>query len=382
MGLKQKTIAFFLLLFSSLNTEARTLYVNDFDTILGNPQNELSLLNYALEHEIETLLFYDLHSIHASYDLTDNATNTILSNFIVEAKNNFNIQKIGAIGESYSFFNEIIQPYNESRTLSAEKIDIYNLEFEYWVDSQTQPNGYYCNNYLSPNGYPCNESGAFAFYIDLLDSLNTLINTSSSIVELESYLGWPTIGQVDTLVNYVDRIRLHAYVSDPNTAFSYSESRIEYFLAAQNNFNISIIFSSESQFMGNWLYNNSMLLAEQIYIQDFSQSSINWPQNINLLDFTYFTYTDQLEVTLATFSEEKKNPPSLSPNPVKNQLSIYNVENFDYIEIRNSQGILLSKQKLSKSTIQPIDLHFLNSGIYFVLLKSSIKNQSLKFIKE
>lgn len=382
MGLKQKTIAFFLLLFSSLNTEARTLYVNDFDTILGNPQNELSLLNYTLEHEIETLLFYDLHSIHASYDLTDNATNTILSNFIVEAKNNFNIQKIGAIGESYSFFNEIIQPYNESRTLSAEKIDIYNLEFEYWVDSQTQPNGYYCNNYLSPNGYPCNESGAFAFYIDLLDSLNTLINSSSSIVELESYLGWPTIGQVDTLVNYVDRIRLHAYVTDPNTAFSYSESRIEYFLAAQNNFNISIIFSSEPQFMGNWLNNNSMLLAEQIYIQDFSQSSINWPQNINLLDFTYFTYTDQLEVTLATFSPEKKNSPSLSPNPVKNQLSIYNVENFDYIEIRNSQGILLSKQKLSKSTIQHIDLHFLNSGIYFILLKSSIKNQSLKFIKE
>jgi hypothetical protein len=97
----------------------------------------------------------------------------------------------------------------------------------------------------------------------------------------------------------LDRVRVHAYVSNPNTSFNYSKNRLIDFANGNPGLNISILFSSEPNFMQNWLNNNSMDAAENIFIADWMNESSGWVNNFNLEGFTYFTYTDMQNIPLA-----------------------------------------------------------------------------------
>ncbi len=297
----QKLLLLINLFLISTSFEAsanRSMYVDGFETILGNTSAENTLLNYAQSHGIETLLLYGLHIVNANHDLPNPATNFVLADFIYKAKNSYGILYIAATAENGDFFTNVIDPYNNSRSDPLEKFDIYNLEFEYWIGSSTGPGGYYCTTYLTPNGHPCNENGAFQFYISILETMNTLASNNSHPITTEAYVGWTTVGQADTIGANLDRLRLHAYVSDPNTSFNYSEDRLMDFANGTPGLNVSIIFSSEPTFMQNWLDNNSMISAENIYTTDWMNGSSGWPNNINLEGFTYFTYTDMTNVPL------------------------------------------------------------------------------------
>ena len=300
-----KTLFFLLFFFFPLSllsqpmsNDSRAMYVDDFPNILGDVLAENALLSYAQSYEIETLLLYGLHVVHNTYDITNPATNAILANFIAKAKTSYGVLSVGAIAESGAYFTNVIDPYNNSRNSATEIFDIYNLEFEYWNTNTIGNGGYYCTNYLIPNGLPCTNDGGFQFFISALQTMDSLATVSPHAIMTEAYVGWPTVNQADTIGENLDRLRLHAYVSDPNDAFNYSKNRLVDFANGTPNLAVSIIFSAEPNFMQNWLESNSMVAAENIFATDFLNSSTTWNNTISLDGFTYFAYTYAVNVPL------------------------------------------------------------------------------------
>jgi len=296
---KLKSLLFLSFLLCVLSTNAqRAMYVDDFENIVGDIPAENTLLGYAQSHGIETLLLYGLHIAHANHDLPNSATNFVLADFISKAKTTYGITAVGATAENGDFFTNVIDAYNNSRTDPLEKFDIYNLEFEYWISSATGPGSYYCTTYLIPNGLSCDEAGAFQFFISTLETMNLLASNNTHTITTEAYVGWPSAAQATTIGANLDKLRLHAYVSDPNTAFDYSEDRLIDFANGTPGLDVSIIFSSEATFMQSWLENNSMVSAENIYTTDWTDGSSGWSNNVNLEGFTYFSYTHLTDVPL------------------------------------------------------------------------------------
>lgn len=282
----------FILIFVGLQTEAsRALYVDGFASILGNNIAENELLHYAQTNGMETLLLYELHLVNANINMANPSTNGVLADFIYKAKTSYGITHMGGSAENADFFTNVIHAYNNSRTDPLEKFDIYNLEFEYWNPPLINNGAYYCTTYLNPNGIPCTNNGAFQFFVSIMQTMESLANNSSHPITIEAYVGWPTAGQADTIAEYLDRVRVHAYVNNPNTSFNYVENRLIDFANGHPGVDISLLFSTEPNFMQQWLENHSLVEAEQIFTEDWMNQSALWPSNINLEGFTYFTYS-------------------------------------------------------------------------------------------
>ena len=293
---------------------------------------------------------------------------------------------MGATAENSDFLTNVIDAYNNSRSNPLEKIDIYNLEFEYWQTSATGPGGYYCTTYLTPNGLPCTVDGAFQFYVSILETMTTLANNNTHPITTEAYVGWPTAGQADTIGANLDRVRVHAYVSDPNTAFDYSKNRLIDFANGNPGLDISILFSSEATFMQNWLENNSMLSAENIYRTDWINGSSGWSNNINLEGFTYFTYTDMTNVSLPVELSYFKG--QRIDNSIQLNWETLSEINSDYFELER-QDILtnqfntLGRITSAGNSTSNIQYQFMdsnpNSGLNYYRLKQFDQDGSAKY---
>jgi hypothetical protein len=355
----------------------RAIYVDGFENILGDVTAENELLTYVQDNGIETLLLYGLHIVNNDHNLPNPATNFILADFIYKAKSSYGVLDVAAIAENAHFFTNVIDVYNSSRSDPLEKFDTYNLEFEYWSNSSTGPGGYYCTNYLIPNGLPCTVDGAFQFYISTLQTMKNLATSNIHLITTEAYVGWVSAGQADTIGANVDRLRLHAYVSDPNTAFNYSENRLIDFANGTPGLDVSIIFSSESNFMQSWLINNSMGAAENIYTTDYINAASAWANNINLEGFTYFTYTHNTGITVSTDSQLAYKELDTYPNPVQNILTVENYKNLKNIRIYSSTGQLVIETKGDK-----IDFSDLSNGIYILQVFTDKDILTKKIIKE
>ena len=370
-------ISLFILLFNLKANANRSIYIDNFETILGDITAENTLLNYAQSNDIKTLLLYGLHIVNANHNLSNPASNQILADFIDKAKTTYGVLYVGATAENEEFFTNIINTYNNSRNNSSEKFDIYNLEFEYWINSATGPSGYYCTTYLTPNGLPCTTDGAFQFYISTLQTMSTLASNNSHPITTEAYVGWPTALEASTIGTNLDRVRIHAYVSDPNTAFNYSEDRLIDFANGNPDINVSIIFSSEPIFMQNWLISNSMTNAENIFTQDWIAESSNWSNNINLEGFTYFAYTHNTDVTLSSNSENIHEKTKIFPNPTQNTLYVLNINTVQNISVYNNLGQLILETKEEK-----INIEKLKPGVYFFKFQTKKRMESIKIIKK
>jgi hypothetical protein len=375
-----KKISFIIIIILASNFKVfadRAMYVNGFENILGDVAAENELLTYAQDNGIETLLLYGLQVVNNNHNLSNPATNFILADFIYKAKTSYGVLDVAATAENSNFFTNVIDVYNNSRSDPLEKFDTYNLEFEYWINSSTGPGGYYCTNYLIPNGLPCTVDGAFQFYISTLQTMKTLATNNIHSITTEAYVGWPTAGQADTIGANLDRLRLHAYVSDPNTAFNYSDNRLIDFANGTPELDVSIIFSSEPDFMQNWLINNSMSLAENIYTTDYINGASGWANNINLVGFTYLAYTHNADITLSADSKLAYKELNIYPNPVQNILTVENIKNLKNIRIYSSIGQLVIETKGDK-----IDFSNLSKGIYILQLYTGKDILTKKIIKE
>jgi hypothetical protein len=267
------------------------LYVNDFANLINDAGEKTALLTYAQKHQITYLIFYELHLVHNQHDLTNATTNQILADFLTDAKQNYGITKVAAAGENAWFFENRIIAYNDSRILATEKFDVLGMEFEFWTPVFTDPGGYYCVNYLTPNGFSCDNAGAYAFCKGELEQMAMLATANTHPMTIEMYVGWPDATQLKEIADIVDKTLIHAYVTDPNNAFTYALTRLEDYDSYTGVADISIIYSAEPNFMGPWLADNSLAEAESIFMTDYNAATGNWKSHVNLEDFTYFTYS-------------------------------------------------------------------------------------------
>lgn len=202
------TIWFLLLVsqvFTSQGQEIRGLYVNGSHEILGDPDQEDQLLQYLLQGNFNSITFYSLHNL----DFRDPVVRANLRNFIRKGKSKYKLTRFGAASESFSGFINNIHRYNlDSLTLKEDRLDHYNLEFEFWSNSATA--GYYCEKYLQPAGYPCNPDGAFTFVTKLLKDLRTELAPFPEI-EIEMYVGWIDVEHAEYLTPLADRILFAVY---------------------------------------------------------------------------------------------------------------------------------------------------------------------------
>jgi hypothetical protein len=300
MRFQQSKHLFLILLTISLNTlfSQRSLYVNGFNTILNSATQRNTLLQYAQNHQITQLNLYDLHLVHNEHNLTNTTSNQILANFIKDAKQNYGITKMAATGENAWFFQNRIMAYNATRSLSVEKFDILGLEFEFWTNIFVQNGGVYCVDYLNPEGLSCDSAGAFIFCKNQLQQMKTMATASTHPMTVEMYVGWPNAGQLKTIANIVDKTLIHAYVTNPNTAFNYALTRLQHYSTYAGVENVSIIYSAEPDFMGPWLSANSIVSAEQIFNTAYTNATGTWKSHVNLGTFTYFTYSMMTNIAL------------------------------------------------------------------------------------
>ena len=262
----------------------RGIYIDGFSQILGNTAKEDSLLHYAQDSSFNYLALYDLHNISFS-----NATSVgKLAGFIRNARENYGIQYIGAVGESYSSFQSKIAPYNNGRTNPNERFNVFNLEFEFWISSSVNPGAYYCTQYLIQNNCSCDTSGAFKFYIDQMRKIDSLAGVQNALSE--TYVGWFNQGQGQQIAQNTDRVLVHAYRTDASSVFGYSKSRLSYLASNNQQVNVVPIFSAEPNFMGPWLNSHSMTEAYSKYTADFNSDNSSWKPYINLLGYQWFDY--------------------------------------------------------------------------------------------
>jgi len=289
---------------SKLFSTNRTLYVDEFSIILGSPYKEKKLLSFASKYGFDTLILYELNKVDKQYSLTDPRKNNILAEFIAQAKLKYGISKIGVSGESADFFTDRIQIYNNSRTKPEEKVDVYNLEFEYWSKKASGVDGYYCINYLEENNKPCTRQGSFSFFIDNLKTMKDLANKSKNDIKVEAYVGYYSSNEIREISKYCDRILVHSKGKNPKVSFQSSKKNLENLNKSRSNIKTSILISATMSDMGYYLKHDSLENTEGKFFKEMNTKNINLIKNINFGGFSYRTYSF-LEKSLSYYSYSK-----------------------------------------------------------------------------
>ena len=269
----------------------RTLYVDDFNTIIGSPNKEDKLLLFAKKNNFKTLILYQLNKVDKRWSLTDPKVNNVLSEFIAKAKSKYSIQNIGASGECASFFTETINPYNNSRNKAEEKFDIYNLEYEYWSKKASEDGGYYCEGYLRDNSKPCNRNGSFTFFIENLKEMNQLSKNNIHDIKIDAFLGFYTPNEINSIVKYCDRLTIQAYGKSPKTSYASAKKSLEYLQKTNSKIKTSILFSTRMNHMGYWLKSHSLENSEKHFFDEMSLKNTISSKNLSLNGFSYHTYS-------------------------------------------------------------------------------------------
>src|SRR4051812_39935655 len=284
------SILLLLASFSAVRSQSvKGLYVDGFSGILGNTFKEDSLLTYAQYNGFNYLALYDLWPIHVTYDLTNASSCIVLSDFIQRAKQNFGILQVGAVGENFYFFNNVINVYNQQHSNPLQKFDVYNVEFEFWNTASVTPGNYYCTTYLQPGGYSCDTAGAFSFYKRLTFQVDSLANLSG--VTSETYVGWFTQEQAIIIGNTVDRILLHDYISNYSSLYSYIQQRLQYIAARNVVTDVIPLFSAEPSFLGPWLSTHNVFTPYNDLQTYLANETGSWKQYIHLGGYQWFAYS-------------------------------------------------------------------------------------------
>lgn len=284
----------------SQSTNVRGFYLNDIDSWIGNTTTENAVLNYASGNGYNYIVFYSL----GSFDFNSTTKKNQLADFIRRAKTTYGISKVAASGEILSFFRDLIIPYNNSRSSSSEKFDIFNYEFEWWVSSSVST--LYCSKYLAPNGYSCDTAGAWRYSWNQFQQIDAL--AAANGLTTEYYLGWPTKGRMQAVAGTSDRILLHAYRTTDSDVYAYSRNRLIDAASIARSVTIIPIFSSESSFMGPWLNSNPITKPYQTYSSHYTAETSSFKQYINLQGYQWYNYNHLPKTTIATASISASGP--------------------------------------------------------------------------
>jgi hypothetical protein len=294
----------FVLLFTKTFGFQRTLYVDNFNSILGSSKNENKLLDFAKKNNFNTLILYQLNKVDKEYSLTDPRKNNILAQFISKAKTKYKMTHIGASGESANFFTSRIDVYNLMRNKPEEKFDIYNLEYEYWSKNASGIDGYYCINYLEENKIPCTREGSFNYFLDNLKTLKLLSNNQKHVVKVDAYVGYYTQNEITEINKYCDRLIIEAQGKSPELCFSSAKKNLENLYNTNSKIKASIVFSTDMDKLGYWLKFDSLNNAENKFFEKMNSFNSNLKKKINLEGFSYHSYSI-LEKSVSYYSSSK-----------------------------------------------------------------------------
>jgi hypothetical protein len=253
---------FILLIFiATINSNAqygKTLYVDQFDIILGDQAAEDDLLNYAISNGYDYISLYRLShilnsSLNGVYPFNQVNRAIELKNFLIKAHNStYNLKVIAIDGLNFS---DVLN-YEKTYTNANEQFDGYNLEDEFWNAG--------------------NIHSAWNDYETRLSTISTHAHSKGKIIE--TYIGrillYPrsnpgpnqyTLDDVITgLVTLSDRILVDVYVNDPSNQEAYNffkERFFEFEYWCQNNsstVDLYPIFSYKCNKMAGWFQSNSI----------------------------------------------------------------------------------------------------------------------------
>ncbi len=393
-----------LLILFSFHSKAQGnvgLYVNNFDEIVGNTTKETELLEYAQANGFNYLLLYKLHTIHTTMFLIDDIVQSApLANFIENAKLNYGILKVAAVGEKNSSFDKI-KTYNSFFPAgSFKRFDVFNLEFEYWNTSKVNPGGYYCDTYLDGT-YPCTIDGAFDFYIDQLSMLKAY--GAENNILIETYIGKLyviTNAQIAQLVQNTDRILVHYYRqsdvyngddADPSNDYSIYQyqtghpDRIQQLAtnvgAAGNTVTVMPIFSSRVAHMYAWLATHPLTQPYDTYlngIDGFNDQVGAWKSQVNFDGYVWYRYTELLEIAvLSTTESEAYENQNIYYNQYQKRIYFNNFDINSDAQIFDIHGKKITQFKIA--TFYQID-KTMQKGVYFIKTQNNNTIRNFKIL--
>lgn len=375
----------FLLLTTGLFSQTvKGFYVDGFHTILGNPAREDSLLRFAKNNGFNYLTLYNLHTVNSQHPLANASTSSILSSFIYKAKTQFDIQQIGGGSENFEFTRDVLHAYNLQHPNPLERIDVYNLEFEWWNAASVDTGGYYCQYYLAPNGDTCSINGAWNFYNNMLYRIDSLANSEG--LTSEAYLGWFNDSQAIGLVNTgVDRLLLHIYIPSAtfsqNYQYNYVEDRLRSLGLVNQPVKVLPLYSSEPSFMQTWVTNNDFFTPFNLLEASLQNETGSWKSTIIPEGIQWFAYSDMPKKNMDLSVPEHSVSLSLNQNRENNTLTIQCADDaglfyeYQLIDLAGN-GLLTGSQ-----TNPVIDLNPYASGAYMLYVSSGTFSTNFKFIK-
>ena len=229
------------------------LYVNDFNTILGNLNSENSLISFAINRGFNSLYLYDLTGI-----LSTSLGRTSVRDFNSRARLS-GITSIAGIGGSFQTLvgtgttgsNSRLQ-FNTGST-TQQKFDTFNIENEFW-------------------NYPSNGDIPYSTYRTYIDDTYNI--TSVSGISFDAYIGLIrdntsayTQSQIAyDIVSNTDSVSLTCYITSQqftggstNYGITTVDEELDLLgqaaLSANTTLDLRIIFNAKSEFMGSYFTN-------------------------------------------------------------------------------------------------------------------------------
>ena len=323
--MKLRILYIIILIFSFSEIQAQSdslikaIYIDNFfkadssEIILGDSLAEQQLFNYAENCGYNYFILYGLSAVPLGNN--PEAVDALRS-FVRRAHEDYNI-KLGCIGQSSKFFERIHQKYQSLEIVdSVERLDSYNLEFEFWKSYHSGIyEGYYCENYLEPNGYSCDSIGAFEFAMDELDKIDSLTNllvdtslfTHPSKVETEIYIGWINEYHAEVLAEKVladklDRILGAVYKTALEDGslnlyhFYHHLERLEFLGNQEVEINFLPIFAvkeNQGNHLGDWMDTiGSIPYVWEHYAGEFDNDSSSYTGSINMQGYVWYNYSN------------------------------------------------------------------------------------------
>jgi hypothetical protein len=278
----------------------RALYINDFNTIIGNNTEEITLYNFIQSQGFNTIYCYDLNGI-----LSTSSGRTAVRAFNTNVRY-YGVDIIGGIGGSsnslISSLSNSRLSYNTGCTTNSQKYDYFNLENEFW-------------------NYPNAGTVQFNTWKVYVNQVNQTI--SGTTTKFDTYIGQiedPTSANTqsqvsDFLVGNLDRILLACYLTTNQFTGStnYGFNRIvdeltligDSAISASTVADVAIIYHGGSSYMNSYFQNNTFETAYNNFLSVYNSWSGTSKNGINLIGYTIYGY------------QQVKNliPPTPTPTP-------------------------------------------------------------------
>ncbi|MBK8366385.1 MAG: T9SS type A sorting domain-containing protein [Bacteroidetes bacterium] len=378
-----------ILFFNLQSQNIKGFYVDGFNSILGNTVREDSVLLFAKNNGFNYITLYNVHQVNSVTPLTNTTTAQVFANFINKAKTQYSITEVGVAAENYTFFRNVIYVYNQQHSSPNQKVDVYNLEFEFWISSSVTSGSYYCTTYLQPNGFSCDTAGAFGFYKKTLKRIDSLANATGQ--KSEAYFGFFNAGQGKQIVQTgVDRVLLSIYIPSANYSqsyqYNYVKPRLQSLATDNSNIKVMPLYSSEPSFMQTWVNANPFFLPYTNLASSLTAETGLWKNYIQLEGIQWFAYSFLPKKNLTTsILDNIKESMSVSvyPNPAKDIITIETSELMNPVQlsIKNILGEEVFMVEICQSS-KEIDVSAFVQGIYFVTVYSNDKLITKKLVIE